>query len=62
LGADLFSLRAGGQTCKSQYNRFAIFANAPKIVNEESSHTEDLYRCTEHFVVYLSNTPTNAHI
>ena len=28
----------------------------------ERIYVKDLYPCTVHFVVYLSNTPTNAHI
>jgi len=31
-------------------------------VNTFQHHNFNLYRCTVHFVVYLRNTPTNAHI
>ena len=27
-----------------------------------ATYCKELYRCTVHFVVYLSSTPTNAHI
>jgi len=38
--------------------RMRIACWIPKVTNTHS----ELYRCTVHFVVYLSNTPTNAHI